>query len=299
MYTRRMLVNIEATPNCPARCSMCPRELVQDRGFMDVSIMERIIEQIDPSYVWEVDLAGRGEPTIHPQFEQLLTVMRRTKVPTCVVTTGAAFNARTIQACATNLDVIRLSVSSVHRETFEAVHMGLDHEKVWRNIAQIASTAAGKVVVHLTGGPAIHRDLPDTVAALRRLGLNRIYLMPLWNRGGGLRLGADAKRRDELMARLNIQASENEYVKNSSRLSRWLRTVHGKIRNSDYCSVGDCSVSIGFRGDIVACFQDFRHSCNLGHISQDSLRCLLDARLSELGRMPICAECNSRQRMSV
>src|SRR5262245_36792290 len=66
--SKKVLINVEATPSCPAACSMCPRESIKEYGFISLEMMDRIVSQIDPSYVWELDLAGRGEPTIHPEF---------------------------------------------------------------------------------------------------------------------------------------------------------------------------------------------------------------------------------------
>lgn len=157
---------------------MCPRDLIRDEGFMSLSTMEKIISQINPLDFWEIDLAGRGEPTIHPQFSELTEIMRRSQIKTGVVTTGVTFNEKNARAAGANLDRIRLSVSSFHKETFDKVHIGLDHARIWTNIKNIASYAADKVIIHLTGGPVIYDRLPETVSHLRNLGFTKIHLFP-------------------------------------------------------------------------------------------------------------------------
>ena len=80
---------------------------------MTLDVMESVISQVDPSFVWELDLAGRGEPTIHPQFDDLLKIMSKASVPTAVVTTGVTLNQRNVDALVNNIDLIRLLLSSV------------------------------------------------------------------------------------------------------------------------------------------------------------------------------------------
>lgn len=294
MFKNKILVNIEATPNCPAACSMCPRSSIKDFGFMSLQTMERIVEQLSPDYVWEVDLAGRGEPTIHPQFYELLDIMKRPGILTDVTTTAVTFTERNVQACVDHVDVIRLSVSSVHKPTFDKVHIGLNFEKIWANIERLAQVAANKVIVHLTGGPVIYEHLPETVAHLRKLGYTRIYIFPLWNRGGDIETESQMAMRSRLIQELGINASESEYS-SGGKLAFLTSYALGKLRNRTYCGVGAGSMSISFSGDILGCFQDFGHRSILGNIYKDDLRTIIKNRVKMLGKMEICQGCNANK----
>ena len=295
MLARKVLVNIEATPSCPAACSMCPRSEIKDHGYLSLETMEKIVAQLDPSYVWEVDLAGRGEPTIHPQFHELLKIMKKPGIPTDVTTTGVTFTDRNIEACVKYVDVIRLSVSSIRKETFDKVHIGLKFDKIWRNIEALAQAAASKVIVHLTGGPVIYEHLPETVEHLRKLGYTQLRLFPLWNRGGTVSTNQDHQRRNQLLKDLQIAASEDEYSTGTGKVRFFLNTLLGKMQNIHYCPVGDGSVSISYKGDILGCFQDFGHVSNVGNINDDHLKNIIQRRVKELGRMEICNGCNSNK----
>lgn len=292
---KKVLVNVEATPSCPASCSMCPRSAIKDYGFITLETMEKIVSQIDPTYVWELDLAGRGEPTIHPEFHELLRIMKKAGVLTDVTTTAVTFNQKNIDACVQDVDVIRLSVSSVHKEVFDKVHIGLDFEKIWRNIAALAEAAASKVIVHLTGGPVIYPTLPDTVARLRSLGFKSIFLFPLWNRGGDINARLESSYRSQLVKDLNLNLSESEYKSGMGRIRFLLNAIAGTIQNRNFCAIGDGSVSISYKGDILGCFQDFGHVSNIGHIYGDNLKDIIKSRVKLLGNMQVCQGCNSRQ----
>ncbi|WP_103258052.1 radical SAM protein [Tabrizicola aquatica] len=295
MLPRKVLVNIEPTPSCPAACSMCPRSVIRDDGFMSVEMMERIIDQVDPSYVWEIDLAGRGEPTIHPQFHTLLEIMRRPGITTDVTTTGVTFTQKNIDAVVNNVDVIRLSVSSVVKPVFDKVHIGLNYDRIWRNIAALGEAAGHKVYVHLTGGPVIYDSLPLTVEKLRSFGYSNFYLFPLWNRGGEVDHAEDNRKRAQLSRDLGIKISESEYKTGTGKVKFFLNTLIGLAQNKRYCPIGDGSVSISHKGDILGCFQDFGHVSNVGHIDRDNLRDIIRSRVRDLGNMEICRGCNSRK----
>lgn len=290
---KKVLINVEATPSCPASCSMCPRSAIRDYGFITLEMMEKIVSQIDPSYVWELDLAGRGEPTIHPEFHELLKIMKRPGVLTDVTTTAVTFNNRNIDACVNDVDVIRLSVSSIKKEVFDKVHIGLNFDNIWRNIATLAEAAADKVIVHLTGGPVIYDSLPSTVAHLRKLGFRNIYLFPLWNRGGGVEAELETRKRAQLVRDLGLNVSESEYKTGMGKVGFFLNALMGRLQNKNFCVIGDGSVSISYKGEILGCFQDFGHISNIGHIDRDNLKQIVRQRVRLLGNMDICQGCNS------
>lgn len=292
---KKVLVNIEATPSCPASCSMCPRSAISDYGFISLDLMERIVAQIDPSYVWELDLAGRGEPTIHPEFHELLKIMKKPGVLTDVTTTAVTFTQKNIDAVVNHVDVIRLSVSSIRKEIFDQVHIGLDFDKIWRNIAALGESAAEKVIVHLTGGPVIYSSLAETVAYLRKLGFKRIYLFPLWNRGGDINAKLETEYRSNLVKKLGLNVSESEYKRGVGKAMFLVNAVLGTLQNKNFCVVGDGSVSVSYKGDILGCFQDFGHVSNIGHVDKDHLKKIIKSRVKLLGNMEVCNGCNSRK----
>ena len=274
---------------------MCSRDAIKDFGYLALETMEKIVAQIEPDYVWEVDLGGRGEPTTHPEFHELLRIMARPGVTTDVTTTAVTFTDKNIEACVNHVDVIRLSVSSIHKPIFDKVHIGLKHDKIWRNIAALAEAAADKVIVHLVGGPVIYDHLHETAAHLRTLGFTRLRLFPLWNRGGDVESELDNRRRKQLMNELGIPAAEDEYATGTGKLKMFVNALIGKLQNSQYCPVGDASVSINYKGEILGCFQDFGLTSNVGDIRHDHLRDIIRQRVKRLGRMKVCEGCNANK----
>ena len=293
IFNHKILLNVEPTPDCPAACSMCPRDQIKDKGFMKVETFEKILKQVDSSFVWELDLAGRGEPTIHPEFATFGEMMARRGFVSGVVTTAVAMTDRNIDAARNHFDRIRLSVSSYRKDVFDKVHIGLNHKKIWSNIASLAAAAADKTIVHLVGGPVIYDALPETVAHLRQLGFTRIHLFPLWNRGGAFAAPQDNLRRQQIMRDLNLPASESEYWSGTGKLKYLANAAASRIVNSKFCAVGNSSLSIAHDGKILGCYQDFGHTSIIGHLDSHPLSEIMAGRTRQVGNMKICNGCNA------
>jgi|GEM_PF-483919 len=292
MLSRKYLLNIEATSHCPARCSMCPRWQIDRFGFLEVETLERVLSQASPDRIWEIDLAGRGEPTIHPRFPLLAGMLGTRGIPAAVVTTGVALEGKVLEASARHLDRIRLSVSAFDPAVFARIHVGLSYRRIWKNIARLGSEAAGKTIIHLTGGPAIYDSLPRTVEHLRSLGFRDLRLLPLWNRGGGLASRIDNRRRKSLMDALALTPFEDAYLgMDKDRFHE--RAAAMKESNPLYCPVGESGLSVTFEGRILGCFQDFGCTSPLGSVFSTSLEKAYQARESRLGRMRICRGCDA------
>ena len=60
----KRLINIELTSNCPARCTMCPRSQIKEKGFMSYKTLKNIVDQIQENNIWEITFSGRGETHI-------------------------------------------------------------------------------------------------------------------------------------------------------------------------------------------------------------------------------------------
>jgi MoaA/NifB/PqqE/SkfB family radical SAM enzyme len=294
MLTRKILLNIEATSNCSASCSMCPRTQIDSFGFMEPETCERLISQVDARRVWEICLAGRGEPTLHPRFPRLLEIVAASGIRTAVVTTGVNLNRKNLDACVRHADRIRLSVSSARRDLFAKIHVGLDYDRVWDRIETLAGEAAPKVFVHLTGGPDIYAGLPETVERLRELGIRNFQLLPLWNRGGGIDSRIENRARIAMATALGLTLSEEEHLQ----MPRWLFPFHllgHKLTNRRHCPVGDSSMSVSYEGEFLGCFQDFGHTSVVGSVFTDSLDGIVRSRRAKLGRMPICKGCDAHK----
>lgn len=68
------ILRLEPTNRCTARCSYCPRAVVNDvgTGYMDFSLYKKIIDWAVGHKIGKVGFALWGEPLIHPQIIEMI-----------------------------------------------------------------------------------------------------------------------------------------------------------------------------------------------------------------------------------
>ncbi|WJV54125.1 radical SAM protein [Prodigiosinella aquatilis] len=295
---KKVLLNIELTSSCPASCSICPRHVVTDKGFMTAEMLKLIISKVNKDDVYEIDFAGRGEPTVHPDFYDMLDIARDAPVPKKLTTTGVTFSEKRLSFLVNSVDAIRLSVSSINKDIFEKVHKGLKYERTWENIKNLANVGADKTTIHLVGGDIIYNSVPETVSRLRELGYKDINLFPLWNRGGDIKVDPVENKRSLLINQLNLNAIESTCRGGESKISYMYNFLKKWVHNFNYCPVGDSSICISHDGSILTCFQDFGKKHVLGNIRDMSIKKIIDSRYKNLGNMNMCLVCNTKEQAS-
>ncbi len=72
----RIAVNVEWTSKCNARCAMCPRSMISNPKVMSLATFEQVLPRLTAEDVFRVIIAGYGEPTTHPRFDEFVEAMR-------------------------------------------------------------------------------------------------------------------------------------------------------------------------------------------------------------------------------
>ncbi len=276
------LLNVEATSFCNANCSMCPRDCVKEFGYISMETVEMLVDKVKDIALFEVSISGRGEPTFHPHLVDIINKLRDLKTTISVVTTSDGLTEKNYKTIVNSLDILRLSVSSIDRTTFKKVHRGLDYDKIWENIEKLTLYDPEKLHIHLVGGEETYPMLEPTIKYFKERDVNNIYLFPLWNRGGNIEEQEIQEIRKRLVEEYGIFYSEDEYLdENKVR----------QLSNPNYCPIGDTSISINFKGDMIGCFQDFNNETRICNV-RDNVN-FVEERAKMLKKMPVCRNCNS------
>ena len=119
------LLNLEFTTICYANCVMCPRNVVKEQGYIDEKTIDNVLEFAKQQQLFEISISGRGEPTLHPNADSLLKRIHKLNVPLSIVTTTDGMNEENYKKIIDNIDILRISVSSIKKETFKKIHRGL------------------------------------------------------------------------------------------------------------------------------------------------------------------------------
>lgn len=279
------LLNLEFTTICYANCTMCPRDVVNDYGYIDEKTVDKVIEFAKTQQLFEISISGRGEPTLHSNIINLLNKIHKLKTPISIVTTTDGMNESNYKQIIDNVDILRISVSSIKKETFKKIHRGLDYDKIWKMIDKIVEYAPEKIYIHLVGGNAIYNGIEETIQYFKNKNINNIYLFPLWNRAGNLNNDEENYRKG-IIERYNIHYSEDEYM-NKEKVEQ--------LSKKTYCPIGDSSIMINFKGDFIGCFQDFANNTVIENINDIKDSDILKKREVCLGAMPVCENCNTKK----
>ena len=76
----RVALNLEWTSKCNARCSMCPRDGMKENELMKPETFQAVLQHIRTEEVSRVVIAGYGEPTTHPHFDEFLMSLEAQQV---------------------------------------------------------------------------------------------------------------------------------------------------------------------------------------------------------------------------
>lgn len=181
-------LTIEITTLCNLKCAGCPRTLGiandtwHDR-HMDLGLFQRILDNLPPTGF--VTLHGIGEPTLHPQFAELVAMakqsgkFRKMKVTSNGVTRSAEYYARSVAA---GLDEFWISVDSFDPVITERMRAGTKIDKLKANIA--ACMQAGLPLrISMTVSAINYRDIPDTLRELKALGAPMVMMQEFQDYG--------------------------------------------------------------------------------------------------------------------
>lgn len=85
------LVDIGITSQCPYQCSFCYANSSINGSFCDLSFIEHLSTILYKNKVMEVVLGGNGEPTLHPNFLEIIKIFNKKKFRLSFTTKNYSF----------------------------------------------------------------------------------------------------------------------------------------------------------------------------------------------------------------
>lgn len=295
MRRYRIAVNLELTGKCNARCVMCPRDAVVRPTIMSLDNLRSAVARLDGEDVYRVVVAGYGEPTTHPRFEDCLEALSASPVRIDMVSNGQLLDEARLARIDGLVHTLIISYSSIDPEVYAQVHVNLDHARVTRNILlarqRLRRTA---LAISLTPLSICLPSLPRTVGWLRSQGVIALTMSPtLYDRAGAIDPSAiDAAPVDlrSAMRAHGLRSQEFDFVPSLREVfAQWRANRHRCIpRNSDLAIAAD--------GTYQYCFNDVGHSRPIGHVATMGIRAALALRERSDADPRLCAGCGLRRR---
>jgi len=205
---------LEVSNVCNLRCAMCPTFSAvnlhrpaavksQQRGYLDIKSCVTSLESILP-HVLNVHAFGYGEPTIHPQFKDLIEYLSKFRVMIDFITNGTQL---TDELCTflvkKNVARVTVSFSGSTQADYENIYIGGDFNKVLAGMKRLnlAKQKIGAKYPVLTVNSIAFRHhinhLPDFVDMMADHGVESIEVKKLVENVAHLRGHAAPYRMEE------------------------------------------------------------------------------------------------------
>jgi len=117
---------------------MCPRFSSEDPQLdMAVETYDRICRFMSLAHT--VDFTGWGEPLLHPRIFEMIRAAKARGCMTSMTSNGTALNERNAASLIdSGLDRLAISVDGIRPETYNAIRIGSNFERVQANISRLS-----------------------------------------------------------------------------------------------------------------------------------------------------------------
>jgi len=129
---------IELTSECNYRCVMCPNKDLKEKdiGYMTLDLFKKIINEA-ANFVYEINLAHRGESLLHPRILDAISYAKEKKVVTRLHTNGSLLTETVSRKILdSGLDRLSFSFDGYEKNTYEKIRKNGDFEKTITNIVR-------------------------------------------------------------------------------------------------------------------------------------------------------------------
>jgi radical SAM protein with 4Fe4S-binding SPASM domain len=172
----------ELTNACNLNCVMCGRNAADFKGTMFSMDWFRYFEPMLDT-VEEVTLMGWGEPTMHPQFEEMLKIIDKHSARKYFCTNGMKLDKLTDAIFENHVDVFAVSLDGGTAETNNRIRRGSDIEKITNSLINIERIKKERGLnypwinfVFCAMKSNLH-ELPDLVRLAHKTGIDEVKVV--------------------------------------------------------------------------------------------------------------------------
>lgn len=174
VYGMPVSIGVELTNHCNLNCPECLSGaglMQRERGFMDIELYKKIMTELTP-YLYGINLYFQGEPMMHPQFFEILTVIRNEGM--VVSTNGHFLDWESSQKIVrSGLNKLIISLDGIDQESYSAYRINGNFTTVLEGIANIAEAkkkyrSALKVEIQFLVNRLNEHQIPDAAKLATR-----------------------------------------------------------------------------------------------------------------------------------
>jgi MoaA/NifB/PqqE/SkfB family radical SAM enzyme len=183
-------IQIEPVGQCNLRCQMCPIQYRNDGpeggapAFMSFELFQKIIDE--SHRLKHLHLQGLGEPTLHPQFFEMVEYAVQKGVRVTTNTNLTVMSPRRAERCVSSgLDCMFISVDAATPSTYARIRHGSRFERVKRNFRflqaarQVANSRTPDFQIVLVIMRQNLAELPKIVQLAHQWGCSTVFVQHL------------------------------------------------------------------------------------------------------------------------
>lgn len=178
-------LSIEPTTSCNLRCPECPsglRSFTRPTGMISKSTFENAIAQ-SKSHLTYLHLYFQGEPFLHPEFLELVSLANQNQIFTATSTNAHYIHENNLdKILQSGLKQLIVSMDGMTQEVYQDYRIGGNLEKVKNGLSLLlnARNATGKaypriVLQYLVTGKNEHQ-IPELKAWAKSIGVDELQL---------------------------------------------------------------------------------------------------------------------------
>jgi len=247
-------ITVELTDRCNLKCIHCLRN--KDSFELSLLDIERIAADAEKLGAFEVTITG-GEPTMHPDFFDVLDVFKKRKFKITLFTNAMGLNKDTIKQLAQyEIEQIHISFYSLNSTVFDFItRVPGSFALVRRNLSllrELKQTVILKTVVMEQN----YKELPDIEKYAEQMGMDWSYNYMIFPRNNG----------DTDVFKYRVSTEHLKYLRDLG-----YKSYLTKKRNNKelyICNAGITIADIAADGSVYPCIA---LRMNAGNIHSDSL----------------------------
>lgn len=170
---------LELTNACNLKCIMCGRDEAKFKlttfNFEYLKSLEPLLHQVE-----EVTLFGWGEPTLHPQFLEILEYLNKFPVRKYFVTNGMKLDKIKDAIFEHKVDIMSVSIDGAKSKTNNAIRINSDFDFIIEQLKDIVRLKKEKNTVYpyinfvMTMMDSNIEELPELVKLAAEIGLEEV-----------------------------------------------------------------------------------------------------------------------------
>lgn len=133
-------ITVELTNKCNLNCIFCPHsKMRRAQGFMDFSLFKNIIDEV-AGFAECIDLDLMGESTMHPNIIEMIQYCKKAGLKVTLNSNMVKVDQKLGKSLIdSGLDMLVMSIDSVHKETYEKLRRGASFDETKHNVHTLLS----------------------------------------------------------------------------------------------------------------------------------------------------------------